>query len=615
MTRGPSVALFLDGEVGARLLAWLIDQQADLRLAVTHPDGRRSEQERIDGLLAAAGIPAVAYRPRDVPGFLDEVATRSASCEVLLSAWFGYILPPQVIALGTQAAFNTHPSYLPYNRGKHPNVWSIVEGTPAGGSVHVLEAGIDSGDVLVRREVAVRPDDTGESLYRRCVAATEAAFREAWGRIAARTYTGTPQAELGPGSYHNASELKTLDTIDLDEMVRAGDLLDRLRARTFPPHPGARFVADGKTWQVRVAIEPVEDEQPAAVAADDAPAYHGTTPVNDPALIEAMAQHPSTASLGVDFMRKVNAFNYSYNFTWLGRPIIQYPQDLVALQEVIWAVQPDVIVETGIAHGGSLIFSASMLELLGGDREVVGVDIDIRAHNRVAIEAHPMFKRITLIEGSSTSAEVLEQVRARTAGRERVLVVLDSNHSHKHVRKELDLYSPLVTRDSYLIVFDTIIEHLYDGPAPDRPWGKGDNPLTAVHAFLETTDRFVLDDGIEKKLLITVGPGGYLRCAVPDANFPDPPYQRIARIGGPGPKSHPASDHKIVYGYRRFAKVFVQAGFSVDLLEYCDEQGRFHYHQWSPDQGPVYRSLLQDHRNQAGQLVFVSLIVDARKPD
>ncbi|MGI8550090.1 MAG: cephalosporin hydroxylase family protein [Dehalococcoidia bacterium] len=205
-------------------------------------------------------------------------------------------------------------------------------------------------------------------------------------------------------------------------------------------------------------------------------------------------------------------YKYSYNFTWLGRPIIQYPQDILALQEIIWTVQPDLIIETGIAHGGSLIFSASMLELLGGDRQVVGIDIEIRKHNREAIEDHPLFRRITMIEGSSTDERVAEGVREIAAGRHHVMVVLDSNHTHAHVFRELTLYSPLVTVGSYLVVLDTVIEDMPDAAFPDRPWGKGNNPKTAVQEFLRTTDRFQIDTEIERKLLITAAPGGYLKC-------------------------------------------------------------------------------------------------------
>lgn len=203
---------------------------------------------------------------------------------------------------------------------------------------------------------------------------------------------------------------------------------------------------------------------------------------------------------------------YSYHFTWLGRPIIQYPQDIVAIQEIIWNTKPDLIVETGVAHGGSVIFHASMLELLGNDGFVIGIDIDIRKHNRVAIEEHPLFKRITLIEGSSVDTSVLNEVRRLGQGRKRVMVLLDSNHTHAHVLQELTLYAPLVTAGNYLIVLDTVIEDMPKSLFPDRPWGKNDNPKTAVHEFLKQTDRFAIDKDIENKLLLTVAPDGYLKC-------------------------------------------------------------------------------------------------------
>jgi cephalosporin hydroxylase len=229
---------------------------------------------------------------------------------------------------------------------------------------------------------------------------------------------------------------------------------------------------------------------------------------------DALAQSEDIALRGLAnaFMRLSLPYKYTYNFTWLGRPVIQFPQDLMALQEIIWKVRPAAVVETGVAHGGSLVFSASMLQLLGGDGIVVGVDIDIRAHNRAAIESHPLAPRIRLVEGSSTSAEVLEQVKGLIDGRGPVLVILDSNHTHDHVRQELDLYAPLVKKGSYLVVMDTAIE---DAPAdlfPDRPWGKGNSPKTAVHEFLRTTDRFRIDKDMEAKLLITVAPDGYLEC-------------------------------------------------------------------------------------------------------
>jgi cephalosporin hydroxylase len=206
------------------------------------------------------------------------------------------------------------------------------------------------------------------------------------------------------------------------------------------------------------------------------------------------------------------AYQYSYNFTWLGRPIIQFPQDIVAVQEVIWRVRPDLIVETGVARGGSLIFHASMLELLGGDGRVVGVEIDLRDHNRAAIAAHPMFRRISIIEGSSLAEPTAREVFRLAGGRKQVLLVLDSNHTHEHVLAELRLYSPLVRKGSYVIVFDTVIEDMPRGYFSGRPWDVGNNPHTAVQEFLRTNDRFAVDKEMDNKLLISSAPGGYLKC-------------------------------------------------------------------------------------------------------
>lgn len=228
--------------------------------------------------------------------------------------------------------------------------------------------------------------------------------------------------------------------------------------------------------------------------------------------IHKIGQEAYLHNLSIEWITNVSKYKYSYHFSWLGRPIIQFPQDIIAMQEIIWQVKPGLIVETGIAHGGSLIFYASVLELMGGNGQVLGVDIDIREHNRVAIEQHPMFKRITMIEGSSLDEEVGKQVYEFAKGKEKVMVVLDSNHTHDHVLRELELYSPLVKKGSFLVVFDTVIEDMPKDFFPDRPWGKGNNPKTAVQIFLETNHRFVVDKEIENKLLITVAPGGYLKC-------------------------------------------------------------------------------------------------------
>jgi len=228
--------------------------------------------------------------------------------------------------------------------------------------------------------------------------------------------------------------------------------------------------------------------------------------------IEKMPSGVSLHRLTREWFIASSKFEYSHHFTWLGRPIIQFPQDIIAMQEIIWRVKPNLIIETGIAHGGSLIFYASMLELIGGNGQVLGVDVDIREHNRVEIEKHPMFKRITMVQGSSTDEDVIKQIYDFARGRNPVLVVLDSNHTHAHVLRELELYSPLVTKGSYLVVFDTIIEDMPHDFFSDRPWGKGNNPKTAVWEFLKTNDRFEIDKDIENKVLITVAPDGYLQC-------------------------------------------------------------------------------------------------------
>lgn len=203
---------------------------------------------------------------------------------------------------------------------------------------------------------------------------------------------------------------------------------------------------------------------------------------------------------------------YTYVFDWMGLPIIQVPQDIIATQELIWRVKPGAIVETGIARGGSLAFSASMLQLLGGDGIVVGIDIDIRPHNRAAIESHPLAKRIKLVEGSSTERSTLERTVALLEGRKPVMVFLDSNHTEEHVLAELRLYAPLVGAGSYIVVFDTAIDQMPAGYYENRPWGPGNNPRSAVHKFIRESGRFEIDRASGAKLLLTCNPDGYLRC-------------------------------------------------------------------------------------------------------
>jgi len=227
--------------------------------------------------------------------------------------------------------------------------------------------------------------------------------------------------------------------------------------------------------------------------------------------IKGNAQNQALMAAAKQFNNASNSAQYSYNFSWMGRPIIQYPQDMIAMQEIIWDIQPDLIIETGIAHGGSLIYYASLLELIGHG-EVLGVDIDIREHNREEIENHKMFKRIKMIQGSSIAETTIQQVKKYAEGKKKILVVLDSNHTHDHVLKELELYSPLVSLGSYVVVFDTIVEDLPKGYfSQSRPWDIGNNPKTAVSEFLQKNKEFVIDDMIDNKLLISVAPAGYLK--------------------------------------------------------------------------------------------------------
>ena len=226
------------------------------------------------------------------------------------------------------------------------------------------------------------------------------------------------------------------------------------------------------------------------------------------------------------WLRQAILYNYAHNFSWLGRPMLQIPQDIYAIQEIVWKVKPDLIIETGIAHGGSLIMSASMLALLDyceaveqglaldprkSRRRVLGVDIEIRPHNREAIEVHPMAHLIEMIEGSSVAPDVVEQVKAVAKGYKKILVFLDSNHTHDHVLAELEDYAPLTSVGSYCVVWDTGIEDLPESFCSNRPWGKGNNPKTAVWEYLKNTDCFEIDKMFEHKLLITASPDGFLK--------------------------------------------------------------------------------------------------------
>lgn len=242
--------------------------------------------------------------------------------------------------------------------------------------------------------------------------------------------------------------------------------------------------------------------------------------------VHAYGADQAFQALSRDWLEASMRRQYVYNFHWLGRPIIQYPQDMVAMQDLIWRVRPDLIIETGIAHGGSLVLSASMLALLDmadaiaagtvmdpkvSSRKVLGIDIDIRPHNRAAIESHPMASRIDMIEGSSVAPDVVAQVRRVAQGYQRVLVFLDSMHTHDHVLAELEAYAPLVSVGSYCVVFDTFVEDMPKQFFADRPWDVANNPKTACHAYLKTHAEFEIDTSIQNRLMVTVAPDGFLK--------------------------------------------------------------------------------------------------------
>lgn len=237
-------------------------------------------------------------------------------------------------------------------------------------------------------------------------------------------------------------------------------------------------------------------------------------------------QDTAFKDLSRQWLQESMSRKYVYNFDWLGRPIIQYPQDMAAVQELIWKVRPDLIIETGIAHGGSLILSASMLALLdlcdaivdgvtidprSSARKVIGIDIDIRPHNRIAIQSHPMSSRIQMFQGSSIDPDMVHEIHRATKGYQRVMVLLDSMHSHDHVLSELRAYAPLVSVGSYCVVFDTYVEDMPAGFFSDRPWDVGDNPKTAVHEWLSENPDFTIDRELENRLMVTVTPDGFLR--------------------------------------------------------------------------------------------------------
>ena len=242
--------------------------------------------------------------------------------------------------------------------------------------------------------------------------------------------------------------------------------------------------------------------------------------------LKSFANNSEFHSLSLEWVRQSMLNKYVYNFDWLGRPIIQFPQDIVGVQELVWRIKPDLIIETGIAHGGSLVLSASMLALLdvceaiendelvdirNSQRKVLGIDIDIREPNRDAIEKHPLSSRISMIEGSSIDPDIIRRVKHEAVGFNRIVVFLDSNHTYEHVLAELEAYSPLVSLGSYCVVFDTFVDDVPKETFTNRPWGPENNPKKAVIEFVKNNTNFLIDTTFENKLMITVAPGGFLQ--------------------------------------------------------------------------------------------------------
>ena len=228
--------------------------------------------------------------------------------------------------------------------------------------------------------------------------------------------------------------------------------------------------------------------------------------------IKLMEKDTKFKEMSLKWMLHADKYKYTYNFSWLGRPIIKFPSDMMVQQELIWKLKPDLIIETGIAHGGSIIFSASMMEMTGVKGEVVAVDIDIREHNKKLIKKHPMYKRITMYEGSSLDPSIIKKIKQHKKNKKRVMVILDSLHTHEHVLKELKIYTPFVTLGSYCILPDTFIEFFPSGYySHNRPWDVGNNPYTAMKSFLRKNKKFTIDKQLSSKAMISETIDGYIK--------------------------------------------------------------------------------------------------------
>ena len=228
----------------------------------------------------------------------------------------------------------------------------------------------------------------------------------------------------------------------------------------------------------------------------------------------ALGKDKFAFKLSMDIIAALDRYDYSYLWSFMGLPIIQMPADVMATLEVIWENKPDIIIETGVARGGSVVMMAAMLKLIGKGK-VIGVDIDIRAHNRNAIETHPLAPFVELIEGPSTAADTISRVSAAIPRGASVMVVLDSDHSRDHVLDELRTYAPFVTAGQFCVVADTLLGYVTPDQTPtkrSKVWLPGDEPLAAVKIYQQETDHFVADEAVNGKLVMSSSPGGYLRC-------------------------------------------------------------------------------------------------------
>jgi cephalosporin hydroxylase len=498
------LVLLADGAVGAKIASFLIESHpADLALIVT------TQFNDIFLEAKGKGIPVCVFDSE-----INVLARLGGVVELGVMAWWPKILKNPLLDAPRRGFVNTHPSLLPYNRGKHYNFWALVEQAPFGVTLHLVDSGVDTGDIVAQAAIDYDWCATGETLYNLAQTSMVELFRKTYPSLRTGKFESKPQ-DSGTGSFHRSSELESASKIELDTHYRARDLLNLLRARTFVGHPGCWFEETGNRYEISINI----------IKLNNMNAHHKFK-TECTAEISAMGENRAVAKVTNDWIQKANELKYSYHFEWQGRPIIQYPQDIVAMHELIWQIKPDLIIETGIAHGGSLIFSASQLAQLDmcdaieagtmldpkyPKRMVLGIDIDIRPHNRAAIEVHPMASRIQMIQGSSIDPDIIAQVHAVAANYTRVLVCLDSNHTHEHVLAELQAYAHLTSVGSYCCVFDTIVEDMPADMFPDRPWRPGNNPKTAVCEYLKTHSEFEIDKSIQHKLLITVAPDGYLR--------------------------------------------------------------------------------------------------------